>query len=800
MKKIMSLLARLPSGPSYYHFAIFLPTADNEGNAAHNSGSLRLIGRAAFFAAILFFVPTGLTAQSIELTPAYPIVTHNGVTLPLAWFGGLNTPQPQAEDLDGDGLADLFIFDKSGDIALAMKGDGNGNYEEAPELVRHFPDSITRWMMLRDYDQDGAPDIFCYSGLIDGVTVYRGQRRSDGLLDFTLMDFGGPFPTLRFPFNGRMTDIFVSNIDYPAIDDIDFDGDLDLITFSVNGGYVEYYQNQSIERGFGLDTLLFTLETQCWGGFYESGLTTALDLAPTIGECADNFGGGPPIRPRHSGSTVTLLDYDANGRMDVLLGDISFDRLVLGLNNGTLDQAWISAQDTAWNDRGVIADIRSFPAAYHLDIDQDGLKDIIGSPSTTLNGDDVEVMWYYRNVGTATQPDYEYQDNRTLVRQMIDVGTSANVTTFDYDADGRPDLIVGNNDEYTPDNSLDSRLRLFRNVTPAGGATAFELIDEDYLGMSTFQTTGWAFAPTFGDMDGDGDLDIVIGDRSGKLFYGENTAGAGNEATFGQLVFQWQGLDAGQFSKPFIADLDRDGLNDLLVGGFDGRIRFYRNIGTATAPTFNEDTGADGNQLQLGGINTNMPGVGTGHPSPWVIQNAEYTLVVTGNRTGELLAYRFGVDSAYTEPFTEISRSVGKVNMGGFSNPGFADFNGDGLLEVVVGTQRGGVVFYGSNLNLDATTGLFFPAPSLSFPFSVAPNPASDLVTIDGWPNGAVDQITLLDITGRFIRTQAIGARPWLLSGVEMQVQWNVEGLSPGVYLVRLSGRGGVATRKVVVR
>lgn len=792
MKNILPLFSRFFAGPSPDRFA---------GAIAHRVPQLTVnwlwrwprsvAGRGCNAALFLILLSGGLSAQSITLTPAYPAVTHNGEALPLAWFGGLNGPQPQAEDLDGDGLADLFIYDKAGEISLAMKGDGNGGYEEAPELVRHFPDSITRWMMLRDFDQDGAPDIFCYSGLIDGVSVYRGHRRADGLLDFTLLNFGGPFPTLRFPFNGRMTDIFVSNIDYPAIDDIDFDGDLDILTFSVNGGYVEYYKNQSIERGFGLDTLLFTLETQCWGGFYESGITTALDLANAIGECADSFGGDRPIRPRHSGSTVTLLDYDANGRMDVMLGDISFDRLVLGLNNGTLDEAWISAQDTSWNDRGVIADIRSFPAAYHLDMDQDGLKDIIASPATILNGDDVEVMWYYRNVGTETAPNYVYQDNRALVRQMIDVGSTANVTTFDYDADGRPDLIVGNNDEYTPDNSLDSRLRLFRNVTPAGGAIAFELIDEDYLGMSAFQTTGWAFAPTFGDMDADGDLDVVIGDRSGVLFYGENTAGAGSEATFGQLVFQWQGIDAGQFSKPFIADLDRDGRNDLLVGGFDGRIRFYRNIGTATAPAFAADPGAEGNLLQLGGINANSPNISTGHPNPWVIQNPDYTLIISGNRTGELLAYRFGVDSAYTEPFTELSRTVGGIDLGGFSNPGFADFNGDGLLEVVVGTQRGGVVFYESNLKLDATTGLF-TAPPPSFAFSVAPNPASDLLTIDGWPRGAVDRVTLLDITGRTLRTQAVGARS--------QVQWNVAELSPGVYLLRLSGQGGVATRKVVVR
>lgn len=741
----------------------------------------------------LAFVSTLVAAQTVVLSPAYPPVTQNGAELNLAWFGGLNTPQTQAADLDGDGIDDLYIFDKAGEVNLALKGDGNGNYEVAPELVAHFPEDTESWTMLRDFDQDGAPDMFRYFDAIDGVQVLRGNRRPDGLLEFSVIDFGDPLPILYFPFNGSRTSIFVTGIDFPAVEDLDYDGDLDLITFSVNGGYVEYYKNQSVERGFGLDTLIYTLETQCWGGFFESGLTTALDLAPAPGDCFDNLlpGGGGGGLPRHSGSTIAAFDYDGNGRMDIMLGDISFDRLVLGLNNGSVAEAWISEQDTAWNDAGVIADIASFPAAYYVDIDQDGQRDIIGSPSVTLNGTDVDVMWYYRNVGTEADPDFVFQTRRVLVEDMLDLGTAANVTAFDYDADGRPDLILGNNDEYTPDNSLDSRFRLLRNVTPAGGEIAFELIDEDYLGMSAFQSTGWAFAPTFGDLDDDGDLDIVIGDRSGKLFYGENTAGPGNEAAFAQLVFAWQGIDAGQFSKPFIADLDRDGRNDLLVGGFDGRVRFYRNIGTAQAAAFDPDVSAAGNMLQLGGINTNSPGISTGHPAPWVVQNPNYTLVFTGNRTGKLEAYRFGVDSAYTEPFTLLTKNVDDLDVGGFANPGFADFDGDGKLELVIGTQRGGVNFFRTNLNPDATTALF-TAPQPSFAFSTAPNPASSFITVSGWPAGAATEISLLDVNGRLLRREALAART--------RVRWEVAGLSSGVYIVRLAGVGGVASRKVVVK
>ncbi len=739
-----------------------------------------------------------LHAQTIELSASYPEVTTASGNLELAWFGGLNTPQPQTVDLDNDGTDDLFIFDKAGEIHLGLRGLGGDKYDEAPELVAHFPKEIRGWMMLRDYNLDDVPDIFTYSTIVDGISVYRGRRRPDGLLEFDLVDFGNPLPQLYFPFEGRLTPIFISSIDYPAIDDIDLDGDLDILTFSVGGGYIEYYRNMGVERGFGADTLLYELADQCWGGFFESGLSPALDLGAGPGDCFNNLlGPGGGGRPRHSGSTVLTLDYNGNGLSDIMLGDVSFDGLVLGFNTGSREQAWISTQDSAWQEDGVQADIPSFPAGFHLDVDQDGARDLLAAPSVTLNGTDVDVMWYYRNVGSDAAPEFAFQRSTFLVDEMIDLGTSANVTTFDYDADGRPDLVVGNNDEFTGSNFLDSRLRLFRNVTPAGGDIAFELVTDDYLGLRAFAMTAWAYAPAFGDLDGDGDEDVIIGERSGKIVFGENTAGAGREAVFARLQFEWLGIDAGQFSKPALADLDRDGLLDLLLGGFDGRIRFYRNIGTATAPAFDPSTSAAGNMLQLGGINTNAPGVSTGHPTPAVVQNDDFTLILSGNRSGTIELYRFGADSAYTEPFTLLTKTVDSLDLGAFTNPTLADFDGDGVLEMVVGNERGGLSFYGTDLRNDLSTGLF-SAVRPAFDFSVFPNPVADELTISGLP-ASVREVALLDVQGRVLRSTDLSstAQP-STQGARPQVQWRLEELSAGVYFVRASGPEGIATRRVV--
>ena len=90
-------------------------------------------------------------------------------------------------------------------------------------------------MLLRDYNNDGVKDIFCYSDIIgiDGVIVYTGKYEQ-GKLTFTRKNHGPPFNLLSYkPGTGGTLQIYVSKIDYPAIEDVDCDGDLDILTFNL---------------------------------------------------------------------------------------------------------------------------------------------------------------------------------------------------------------------------------------------------------------------------------------------------------------------------------------------------------------------------------------------------------------------------------------------------------------------------------------------------------------------------------------------------------------------------------------
>src|SRR5690606_27597302 len=98
---------------------------------------------------------------------------------------------------------------------------------------------------------------------------------------------------------------------------------------------------------------------------------------------------------------------------------------------------------------------------------------------------------------------------------------------------------------------------------------------------------GTAPAPTFVDLDGDGDPDLVAGGLDGRFHYYRNDDGAFVEQTGAANPFD--GLPSGTYSTPAFVDLDADDDPDLVAGEGGGLFHYYRNDGGA----FVEVTGAD---------------------------------------------------------------------------------------------------------------------------------------------------------------------------------------------------------------
>jgi hypothetical protein len=94
----------------------------------------------------------------------------------------------------------------------------------------------------------------------------------------------------------------------------------------------------------------------------------------------------------------------------------------------------------------------------------------------------------------------------------------------------------------------------------------------------------------FIDIDGDGNQDMIVGNKNGYIYWYKNS-GAPLVRPWQQISEYFNGVKAGAFSSPALADLDGDGVTELIVGtgGFSsdsGKILFFRNAGSVKNPSW----------------------------------------------------------------------------------------------------------------------------------------------------------------------------------------------------------------------
>ena len=268
---------------------------------------------------LIYFIIIGIFAKAQITNLNIEFRTNNNQIIENALLGGFANPQFSAVDIDGDGRDDLAIFDRVGNVWICYKNNGSTGfaaYRFMPQWANLFP-KVEQWALLRDFNQDGNADIFC-NGRIPtlgqiGIKVYTADRNSNGLIRFSESRVMLLYSDSR---TATMQNIFVSNVDIPDVNDMDGDGDLDILTFNGLGGYVELYKNISVDSGWVADSLVYVLADDCWGRFYESGLSEELDLSPQIDSCA-RYAGWVQLRNnnngnlRHSGSALTTIDMNA---------------------------------------------------------------------------------------------------------------------------------------------------------------------------------------------------------------------------------------------------------------------------------------------------------------------------------------------------------------------------------------------------------------------------------------------------------------------------------------------------------
>lgn len=674
-------------------------------------------------------------------------VFQNNQALDYAFAGGINTPQFSEADLNNDGIQDLVIFDRAGDVVLTFINNGTPgqtDYTYAPDYACFFP-PVIEYVLLRDFNQDGAADIFCSSlqPSSQEMQVFKGYYENN-VLKFSSFYFYYPDCSscnssyIYYPDNipGEWNNLPIAKSDYPSVDDVDGDGDLDIVCFEASLTTSMFFlRNMSIENGYGLDSLKFILVDKCYGKFTETGLEAChACLSPDGLSCCENFtppsGAQERDSERHPGSTALTFDQDGDGDKDLVLGNISFNCMLGFTNGGTASQAWMTAQDTAFPSYSTPVDLPVFPASFYVDLNNDGRKDFIACPNSKTIGEDRKNVWYYNDTDPGPGTAFQLVSKSLIVGEMIDLGSVSHPALADVNADGLLDIVVGNYGYYSPGNAVNASLYLFLNT---GTATqpAFTLVDPDWLGMSEFTPNDYDFSPTFGDLDGDSDLDLLVGTYAGGLFCYFNHAGPGNPM---QLIRDpdpmWVNMDVGISSAPAIIDLDNDNRSDVVVGERNGNVNFFKNNGSPTEPLFN--TTPEINNLGL--LDARLPGQLIGHSTPTFAQTPDGLRLVMGTQSGQLEAYS-GI-SASSTAFGVVSETWGNVDDGYRSHPALADLDNDGVLEIVSGNQRGGLSLYRTTL-VACSVGTQ-QADTPAFSLRLVPNPAGDMVRVQTDLNQAV--------------------------------------------------------------
>ena len=262
----------------------------------------------------------------------------------------------------------------------------------------------------------------------------------------------------------------------------------------------------------------------------------------------------------------------------------------------------------------------------------------------------------------------------------IDVGILSAPTFTDIDGDGDLDLIFGQ--DFGP-------LHYYENTGTASAPTyTVRTGTANPLGSIN---VGFASSPTFADIDGDGDQDLVVGEEDGVLNYYENTGTASSPTYTARTgtANPLNGIDVGRYSTPTFADIDGDGDQDLVVGEEDGVLNYYENTGMASAPTYTERTGTAN---PWDGIDVGQ------YSSPTFADidgDGDQDLVV-GESSGTLLYYEntgTATDPTYTAR-TGTANPWDGINVGSNSAPTFADIDGDGDQDLVVGENLGDLNYY----------------------------------------------------------------------------------------------------------
>ena len=264
-------------------------------------------------------------------------------------------------------------------------------------------------------------------------------------------------------------------------------------------------------------------------------------------------------------SSPSLVDIDGDNDLDLLIGVGDSADIGGGTDYGAtifienIGSAAAPAFGAAQTGAFGLLEVGDFHGPAAGDLDGDGDFDMI----TGIRAGD---LVFQRNSGTANSPSFDAAEINPF--GLISLGPDAYALPAfgDIDSDDDLDLLVG---------EIGGNVIFFRNI----GTSSIPLFAAPQTNPFGLQrVNSGSSAPTFDDVDGDGDLDAFSGDLDGNAIFFENIGSATEPAFAAQLTNRFGMEDIGGYTAPCFGDLDGDGDLDALIGEALGDLFYFERI------------------------------------------------------------------------------------------------------------------------------------------------------------------------------------------------------------------------------
>ncbi len=439
---------------------------------------------------------TGLTYFENTGSVTNPVFTRDSLLFALLNVGLY--PVPTLADLNGDGTIDLLIgLSESGSIKyyLNIGTTAVPAYSETSVISPGIDVGLYAYPCLSDPDGDDDWDLVIGR---DDLTIYfyfnsGTPQNPQWIYDATYC--------AGLALNHYFTT--------PCLVDLSGDGIEDLI-YGHYGGPLQYFIN------------------------------TGTATVPVWSENTSVFGG---IIDVGGASNPFLYDFDGDIDLDLITG-FNFGGIKYYRNTGTVTSPAWEADHSDFSS----IDLSIYSSVTVGDLNDDGNPEL-------LMGDVGGSLYFYDNNGS------QFTLNNSHFNG-INIGWWLIPRFADMDADLDFDVVVSNDS---------GDLHYFENQGTIISAE-FVLISDYFTGVSGPSNS----APAVGDYDSDGDLDILLGGISGDLRYYENT-GTIPSPTWTDNSQLFSVVSVSQNATPAFGDLDGDGDLDLSIGAYDGTFHYFEN-------------------------------------------------------------------------------------------------------------------------------------------------------------------------------------------------------------------------------